>query len=129
MVMAALAQGLPVFFIPEQIRIAAMRLDMIHNGCRNQPPFLFASDAPGRDASGKTSRLSATLSRSHAAPRSSVRPGTAVHVCYNIFSHTASALSISDTCTVSTVFLTFLSSPASKKDRWRSSLGPSFFSY
>lgn len=46
-VMAALAKGLPVLFVPEQIRVAAMRLDMIHNGCRNEPSFLFASDAPG----------------------------------------------------------------------------------
>lgn len=47
MVMAALAQGLPVLFIPEQIRVAAMRLDMIHDGRRDEPSFLFASDAPG----------------------------------------------------------------------------------
>lgn len=70
------------------------------------------------DASGRTSWLSATLSRSHAAPRSSVHPGTAVHVRHNIFSHTAPALGIPDTCTVSAVFLAFVSSPASKKDRW-----------
>ena len=30
MVMAALAQSLPVLFVPEQVRVAAMRLDMIH---------------------------------------------------------------------------------------------------
>ena len=47
MVMAALAQGLPVLLIPEQIRVATMRLDMIHDGCRDQPSFLFAADAPG----------------------------------------------------------------------------------
>ena len=45
-VMAALAKGLPVLFVPEQIRVAAMRLDMIYNGCRDKPAFLFASDAP-----------------------------------------------------------------------------------
>lgn len=45
-VMAALAKGLPVFFVPEQVRVAAMRLDMIHNSCRNEPSFLFASDTP-----------------------------------------------------------------------------------
>lgn len=45
--MAALAKGLPVLFIPKQIRVATMRLDMIYNGCRNEPAFLFASDAPG----------------------------------------------------------------------------------
>lgn len=47
MVMAALAKGLPVRFVPEQVRVAAMRLDMIHDGCRDEPSFLFASDAPG----------------------------------------------------------------------------------
>ena len=46
-VVAAFAKGLPVFFVPEQVRVAAMRLDMIHDGCRNKPSFLFASDAPG----------------------------------------------------------------------------------
>ena len=80
------------------------------------------------DDSERTSWLSATLSRSRAAPRSSVRPGTAVHVRHNIFSHTAPALGIPDTCTVSVVFLAFVSSPASKKDRWLLNHGPSFFS-
>ena len=45
-VMAALAQGLPVLLIPEQIRVAAMRLDMIHDGCRDKLSILFASDTP-----------------------------------------------------------------------------------
>ena len=45
-VMAALAKGLPVLFVPEQIQVAAMRLDMIHDGRRNKPAFLFASDTP-----------------------------------------------------------------------------------
>ncbi len=47
MVMAAFTQRLPVLFVPEQVRVAAMRLDMIHDGCRDKPSFLFASDAPG----------------------------------------------------------------------------------
>lgn len=47
MVMAALAQGLPVFLIPEQIRVAAMRLDMIYDGCRDEPSLFLATDAPG----------------------------------------------------------------------------------
>lgn len=46
MVMAALAQSLPVLFVPEQVRVAAMRLDMIHDRCRDEPSFLFASDTP-----------------------------------------------------------------------------------
>ena len=45
-VMAALAQGLPVLLIPEQIRVAAVRLDMIHDGCRDKLSILFASDTP-----------------------------------------------------------------------------------
>jgi hypothetical protein len=47
MVMAALAKGLPVLFVPKQIQVAAMRLDMIYNGCRDEPTFLFASGTPG----------------------------------------------------------------------------------
>ena len=47
MVMATLAKGLPVLLVPKQIRIATMRLDMIYNGCRDEPTFLFASDTPG----------------------------------------------------------------------------------
>jgi hypothetical protein len=47
MVMATLAQGLPVLLIPEQIRVAAMRLDMIHDGRRDEPSFFLAADAPG----------------------------------------------------------------------------------
>ena len=33
-IMASRAKGLPVLFIPEQCRIAAMRDDMIDHGCR-----------------------------------------------------------------------------------------------
>ena len=117
MVMAALAQGLPVRFVPEQVRVAAMRLDMIHDCCRDEPSFLFASDAPEVTLQEELPGF-LPLSRSHAAPRSSVRPGTAVHIRHNIFSHTAPALGIPDTCMVSAVFLAFVSSPASKKDRW-----------
>lgn len=47
MVMTALAQGLPVLFIPEQIRVAAVRLDMIHDGCRDEPSFFLAANTPG----------------------------------------------------------------------------------
>ena len=46
MVMAALTQRLPVRFVPEQVRVATMRLDMIHDRCRDEPSFLFASDTP-----------------------------------------------------------------------------------
>ncbi len=47
MVMAALAKGLPVRFVPEQFRITAMRFDMIHDGRRDETAFCFATDAPG----------------------------------------------------------------------------------
>ena len=46
MVMAALAKGLPVLFVPEQLRVAAMRSDVIHNGRRYQPAFRLAPYAP-----------------------------------------------------------------------------------
>ena len=46
MVMTTLAQGLPVSFVPEQIRVAAMRLDMIYYSCRNEPSLFLAKDAP-----------------------------------------------------------------------------------
>ena len=47
MVMAALAKGLPVLLIPEQIRVAAVRLDMIYDGRRDELSFFLAADAPG----------------------------------------------------------------------------------
>ena len=47
MVMAALAKGLPVLLIPEQIRVAAMRFDMVNDGRRDEPSFFLAADAPG----------------------------------------------------------------------------------
>ena len=47
MVMAALAKGLPALLIPEQIRVAAVWLDMIHNGCQDEPSLFLAADAPG----------------------------------------------------------------------------------
>lgn len=47
MVMAALAKGLPVRFVPEQFRITAMRFDMVNDRCRDETAFCFAADAPG----------------------------------------------------------------------------------
>ena len=47
MVMAALAKGLPVRFVPEQFRITAMRCDVINDRCRDETAFCFAADAPG----------------------------------------------------------------------------------
>ena len=47
MVMAALAKGLPVLFIPEQLGIAAMRFDVVDDRRRDEATFCFAADAPG----------------------------------------------------------------------------------
>lgn len=47
MVMAALAKGLPVRFVPEQFLITAMRFDMVNDRCRDETAFCFAADAPG----------------------------------------------------------------------------------
>lgn len=47
MVMAALAKGLPVRFVPEQFRITAMRCDVVNDRCRDETAFCFAADAPG----------------------------------------------------------------------------------
>lgn len=47
MVMATLAKGLPVRFVPEQFRITAMRFDMVNDRCRDETAFCFAADAPG----------------------------------------------------------------------------------
>ena len=47
MVMAALAKGLPVRFVPEQFRITAMRFDMVNDRCWDETAFCFAADAPG----------------------------------------------------------------------------------
>ena len=43
--MAALAQGLPVFLVPEQPNIAPVRDNMVNNGGRCQPAILQAGDA------------------------------------------------------------------------------------
>ena len=45
MVMAVLAQRLPVTPIPEKNRIAAVRYDVVNNSCRSQPAKLSALDA------------------------------------------------------------------------------------
>lgn len=47
MIMAALAKGLPVLFIPEQLRITAVRCDVVDDRCRNEASLCFATDAPG----------------------------------------------------------------------------------
>ena len=46
-VMAALAKGLPVLFVPEQLRITAVRCDVVDDRCRDEATFCFATDAPG----------------------------------------------------------------------------------
>lgn len=46
LVMAALAQGLPIFCIPKELRITTVWFDMVDNRCRCQDTFLFAANAP-----------------------------------------------------------------------------------
>ena len=114
MVMAALTQRLPVRFVPEQVRVATMRLDMIHDRCRDEPSFLFASDTPWMTFQKE---LPGLLPLSSVATCFCINP-VAWHcrLCSSqYFFHTALALGILDTCTVSAVFLAFVSSPASKR--------------
>lgn len=47
MIMATLAKGLPVLFVPEQLRITTMRCDVFDDRCRNKTSLCFASDTPG----------------------------------------------------------------------------------
>ena len=47
MIMAALAKGLPVLFIPEELGIAAVWFDVVDDRCRNETSFGFAADTPG----------------------------------------------------------------------------------
>lgn len=47
MVMAALAKGLPVLFVPEEFGIAAVRFDVVDGRRRDETPLCFAADAPG----------------------------------------------------------------------------------
>ena len=44
-IMAALAQGLPISLIPEQLRVTPVWDDMVYNGCRLQLTFGEALDA------------------------------------------------------------------------------------
>lgn len=47
MIMAALAKGLPVLFVPEQLRIATMRCDVVDDRRRNETALGFAANTPG----------------------------------------------------------------------------------
>ena len=47
MIMAALAKGLPVLFIPEELCITTVRCDMVNDRCRDKTALCFAADAPG----------------------------------------------------------------------------------
>ena len=112
-------------------RTVSHHRDAVLYGQRTLPGrdgLLLCSGCTRDDVSGKTSWPSATPIRSHVFLHQPGRPGTAVHVPHNIFFHTAPAWGSPDICRASSVFWAFTSSPASKKDRWRSSLDPSFFS-
>lgn len=47
MVMAALAKGLPVLFVPEQSGITTMRFDVVDDRRGNETSLCFTADAPG----------------------------------------------------------------------------------
>ena len=126
MVMAALAKGLPVLFIPEQIRVAAMRLDMIYNGCRNEPAFLFASDTPGMTLQEELSGflpLSPVAAQHCALPFALALPFMFVTILSPIW-HQLRTSRILARCLRSS-WHTF--HPHIKKGPMASSLGPSFF--
>lgn len=123
MVMAALAKGLPVLFIPEQIRVAAMRLDMI---CRNEPAFLFASDTPGMTLQEELSGflpLSPVAAQHCALPFALALPFMFVTILSPIW-HQLRTSRILARCLRSS-WHTF--HPHIKKGPMASSLGPSFF--
>lgn len=46
MIMAALAKGLPVLFVPEEPGIAAMRFDVVHNRRKDEASLCLAADTP-----------------------------------------------------------------------------------
>ena len=46
MIMAALAKGLPVFFVPEELCITTMRYDMVNDCRRNETSLCLAANAP-----------------------------------------------------------------------------------
>lgn len=46
MIMAALAKGLPVLFVPEQLRITTMRFNVVDNRRRNEASLCFTANAP-----------------------------------------------------------------------------------
>ena len=57
MIMAVLAKGLPISFVPKQLHISAMRYDMVNNDCGRQlagrsalhtERILFEEQRPGR---------------------------------------------------------------------------------
>ena len=118
MVMAALAKGLPVRFVPEQFRITAMRCDVINDRCRDETAFCFAADAPGMTFQEELPGLlpfPAVATCLCAGPVALALP----FMFLTIFS------SIRHQLWASRIFAGrlrssghFSSSPASKKDRW-----------
>lgn len=46
MIMAALAKGLPVFFVPEQLRITTMRCDVVNDRRGDETSLRLAADTP-----------------------------------------------------------------------------------
>lgn len=57
LIMAALAQGLPIFYVPEQFRVTTVWFDMVHHCCRRQNTFCLAADTPGMPTEKPCPRL------------------------------------------------------------------------
>lgn len=118
MVMAALAKGLPVRFVPEQFLITAMRFDMVNDRCRDETAFGFATDAPRMTFQEK---LPGLLPLPSVATCFCISPVALAlpFMFLTIFSsirHQPGAARIFAGCLWSSGHSS--SSPASKKDRW-----------
>lgn len=55
--MAALAKGLPIFCVPEQLRVTTMRFDVVHYRCRCQNTCGLAANTPRMPAEVELPRL------------------------------------------------------------------------
>lgn len=118
MVMAALAKGLPIRFVPEQFRITAMRCDVVDDRRRNKASFCFAADAPGMTFQEELPGLlpfPAVATRLCAGPVALALPFMFLTI-FSSIRHQPGATRIFAGRLRSSGH--FSSSPASKKDRW-----------
>ena len=95
-----------------------MRLDMIHNGCRDEPSLFLAADAPGitfQEEPPGFLPLSPVATQPRALPFPLALPFMFITILSSI-RHQLWASRISARCLWSSGYSS--SSPASKKDRW-----------